>query len=63
MIIFSAKPIPKASKRTHMIAAFYHKISITDSTEMFSPFNKKEFAKNEARLTALFIKTVASEKP
>ena len=30
---------------------------------MFPPFDKKEFAKNEAGLTTLFIKTVASEKP
>lgn len=30
---------------------------------MFSPFDKKEFAKNETGLTALFMKTVASEQP
>lgn len=30
---------------------------------MLSPFDKKEFAKNEAGLTALFIKTVASAQP
>jgi len=36
---------------------------MTDYTEVFSPFDKKEFSKNEAGLTALFIKTVASEQP
>lgn len=31
--------------------------------EMFSPFDKIEFAKNEAGLTALYIKAVARKQP